>query len=232
MKKYLSLLLIVFGLMLSGAGIWEVYSSTQASSAADLSSSLSGEKREDQTTESQAEKNITEQQVEATNSEEELEEESPRTEKSQKEKSEVRQAEGDSSRGGTGSGEPSVPSPVAKKPATQLTVTLSITGDQGAPILAATRVAIKQGDTVYDVLLRATQQHGIQMEKRGTGALLYVEGINNLYEFDRGPESGWMYRVNGVFPNKSAGVYDVKSGDRIEWLYTRDLGRDVGATFP
>ena len=29
----------------------------------------------------------------------------------------------------------------------------------------------------------------------------YIEGINHLYEFDVGPESGWMYKVDEWFPN-------------------------------
>lgn len=29
----------------------------------------------------------------------------------------------------------------------------------------------------------------------------YIEGIGNLYEFDCGNLSGWMYSVNGVWPD-------------------------------
>ncbi len=35
----------------------------------------------------------------------------------------------------------------------------------------------------------------------------YVEGIGNLYEFDCGKESGWMYKVNGRFPNYGCSSY-------------------------
>jgi hypothetical protein len=54
-----------------------------------------------------------------------------------------------------------------------------------------------------------------------------VEGINNLFEFDHGAKSGWLYRVNGSMYSKSAGAFTVKAGDVIEWLYTLDLGRDI-----
>ena len=57
---------------------------------------------------------------------------------------------------------------------------------------------------------------------------VYIEGIANLYEFDCGPLSGWMYAVNGAFPNYGCGTCKVKSGDRIQWIYTCDLGRDIG----
>ena len=56
----------------------------------------------------------------------------------------------------------------------------------------------------------------------------YIEGINNLYEFDAGELSGWMYCVNGEFPNYGSSGYKVKPGDKIEWHYSCDLGRDVG----
>ncbi|MED0756442.1 DUF4430 domain-containing protein [Aneurinibacillus thermoaerophilus] len=109
-------------------------------------------------------------------------------------------------------------------------VSFSIVADkERGTILSPTEVEIQEGDTVLDVLKRVTREKKIQMEYRGVKATAYVEGIDNLYEFDRGSKSGWMYRVNGVFPNKSAGIFPVKAGDKIEWLYTVDLGRDLGA---
>ena len=58
----------------------------------------------------------------------------------------------------------------------------------------------------------------------------YLEGICHLYEFDCGPESGWMYQVSGKFPNYGCSSYEVQPGDRIEWLYSCiGLGADLGA---
>lgn len=112
------------------------------------------------------------------------------------------------------------------------TVTISITGDaDSGTILAASTVKLDKNDTVLDILKQVTRSNKIQMEFSGRGATAYIEGINNLYEFDKGAESGWMYRVNGDFPNKSAGVYKLTAGDVIEWLYTEDLGKDLGASF-
>jgi len=57
----------------------------------------------------------------------------------------------------------------------------------------------------------------------------YIEGIGNLYEFDCGPESGWMYKVNGWFPNFGCSSYPLSDGDNIVWCYTcNGLGADVG----
>jgi hypothetical protein len=99
-------------------------------------------------------------------------------------------------------------------------------------ILSTTTVSISDGDSVYDVLKRACSAAGIQMEASYTAAYgsYYVEGINNLYEFDCGSESGWMYKVNGWFPNYGCSSYTVSDGDSIVFCYTcNGLGADVGA---
>lgn len=97
-------------------------------------------------------------------------------------------------------------------------------------ILAATEVEYTPGETVFDVLLRVTRDNDIQFEFREdalySGA--YVEGINYLYELDAGALSGWMYKVNEQFPNYGCGRYEVEDDDVIVWLYTCDLGLDVG----
>lgn len=46
-----------------------------------------------------------------------------------------------------------------------------------------------------------------------------------------GPLSGWMYKVNGEFPGYGSSKYKLSNGDVIEWVYTCDLGRDVGNTW-
>ncbi|WP_052344321.1 DUF4430 domain-containing protein [Bacillus ndiopicus] len=91
---------------------------------------------------------------------------------------------------------------------------------------------LSEKDTVWDVLQRATKEHKIQMEYQGANENIYnsvyVEGINHLYEFSAGELSGWMYKVNGVYPNYGCSQYVLKDGDIIEWNYTVDLGRDLG----
>lgn len=92
------------------------------------------------------------------------------------------------------------------------------------------KVAFYEGESVFDVLLRETKTAGIHMEFSFTPMYNshYIEGIHNFYEFSCGELSGWMYRVNGWFPNYGCSRYQLKEGDVIEWVYTCDLGRDVG----
>lgn len=98
-------------------------------------------------------------------------------------------------------------------------------------ILATSTVQFVDGETVFDVLKRVCEYAGIQIEYSWTPMYnsYYIEGINNLYEFDCGSESGWMYKVNGWFPNYGCSAYTLKDGDVIVWCYTcNGLGADVG----
>ena len=95
-------------------------------------------------------------------------------------------------------------------------------------ILDTTKVAFEDGDTVFDILCDVRDTYKLQMQYKGSNGSQYVQGINNLYEFDGGRWSGWMYCVNGWYPNYGSGQYVVKNGDVIEWNYTCDLGKDLG----
>lgn len=97
-------------------------------------------------------------------------------------------------------------------------------------ILEPTEVTFYDGESVFDVLQRTCKEKGIHLESSWTPIYnsAYVEGINNLYEFDCGELSGWTYCVDGWFPNYGCSRYQLKDGEKIEWRYTCDLGKDVG----
>ena len=100
-------------------------------------------------------------------------------------------------------------------------------------ILEPMTVTFYEGESVFNVLQRTCKQQGIHMEFSNTPVYnsAYIEGIHNLYEFDVGNESGWMYRVNDWFPNYGCSRYLLQDGDVIEWVYTCDLGNDVGGGY-
>ncbi len=97
-------------------------------------------------------------------------------------------------------------------------------------IFPETTVYFSEGESVYDVLVREMMNAKIHMESENTPMYksAYIEGIATLYEYDCGPLSGWMYKVNGEFPNYGCSAYVLSDGDRVEWVYTCDLGKDVG----
>lgn len=100
-------------------------------------------------------------------------------------------------------------------------------------VLEKCTVSFKQGESVYDVMVRELMARRIHMEATYTPIYdsAYVEGINNLYEFDCGEGSGWTYSVNGTFPNYGCSKYALHDGDAVEWHYTCDFGADVGCVF-
>ena len=100
-------------------------------------------------------------------------------------------------------------------------------------IYAEKQVTFYEGESVFNLLVREMKQNKIHMEFVDTPIYnsAYIEGIANLYEFDCGELSGWMYRVNGWFPNYGCSRYELKDGDKVEWIYTCDLGRDIGGDY-
>ena len=101
------------------------------------------------------------------------------------------------------------------------TVTISIEGYE-TTIIPKTAVPVQEGDTIIDVTVRILQEKRIAYSITGTGPFTYVEGIDDLYEFDHGPTSGWLVKKNGELIGHSAGIEPVEPGDEIEWYYTTE----------
>lgn len=80
-------------------------------------------------------------------------------------------------------------------------------------------IEVNSSSTAYSVLRELAKQNGKSISTKGFGSTVYVSGIDGLKEFDHGPSSGWMYKVNGTPPNIGAGAYRVKAGDQVIWYY-------------
>ena len=80
-------------------------------------------------------------------------------------------------------------------------------------------IEVNGSSTAYSVLKELAKQNGKSISTKGFGSTVYVSGIDGLKEFDHGPSSGWMYKVNGTPPNIGAGAYKVKAGDTVIWYY-------------
>lgn len=109
---------------------------------------------------------------------------------------------------------------------------IEILPDDGV-IFAEQVVEFYEGESVFNLLRREMKKNKIHMEFVNTPVYgsSYIEGIANIYEFDCGELSGWMYKVNDEFPNYGCSLYKLKQGDKVEWIYTCDLGRDVGGDY-
>ena len=88
-------------------------------------------------------------------------------------------------------------------------------------ILAPTVITVSDsnGDGrvgVDEAIKQACNTYGIQYEFKGSN---YLKGMNYLYEFNAGPNSGWMYKVNGRIPNKGCNTYYLGGSEDILWYY-------------
>lgn len=100
-------------------------------------------------------------------------------------------------------------------------------------LLPVTEVGFEPGESVFDILYKAVRAKNMHMEFSDSALYgsVYIEGIGNLYEFDCGDLSGWMYSVNGEFPMYGMSQYYPEDRAVIEILYTCNLGRDLGNSF-
>lgn len=109
-----------------------------------------------------------------------------------------------------------------------ITVSISVVNPKGGYFIAKRTLHVEAGMTAAELLLDVgldvvcvnNPQYGF-----------YVESINGVGEFDEGSGSGWMYKVNSEFPEYSAEQYVLSEGDFVQWVYTRDIGEDVGNKF-
>lgn len=97
-------------------------------------------------------------------------------------------------------------------------------------IYARKEVIFYEGESVFDVLQREMKNSKIHMDYSFSPIYNsnYIKGIHNLYERDCGDTSGWMYCVNGWYPNYGCNRYAVQNKDEIQWNYTCDGGSDLG----
>ena len=87
--------------------------------------------------------------------------------------------------------------------------------------------------TAFDVFEKALNENGYTYKAKGS----YVQSITDkagstLAELDEGPNSGWMFKVNGKFPDKSMSAYGLSDGDCVTIYYTKDYTKeDFGMSY-
>ena len=100
-------------------------------------------------------------------------------------------------------------------------------------LLETVELEFSGGESVFDVFRKTLREEKIHFEYMDASAYdsVYIEGIGNIYEFDCGSQSGWMYSVNGIYPGLGCSAYTLADGDVIVFNYTCDLGADLGADY-
>lgn len=98
-------------------------------------------------------------------------------------------------------------------------------------VMPAEKYVLREGDTAFDLLEKATRCEKIPLDYQGSEDniynTVYVRGINNIYEFSCGPSSGWTYTVNGESPDKGCSQYVLHDGDSVEFYYVCDYTKEA-----
>ena len=114
-------------------------------------------------------------------------------------------------------------------PDNTITVTVSVQADTGY-WLRDKSVTVSKGATVCDAFVQALEGTGITQVGAEAG---YIRSITKngvtLAEFTKGPNSGWLYTVNGELPTVSVTSYTLSDGDAILLYYTDDWTKDPNA---
>lgn len=84
--------------------------------------------------------------------------------------------------------------------------------------LKKTKITLERGSYVIDALTKALSTAGIPYTNDGN----YISSVKGLSEFDNGEYSGWMYTVNGKYPDLGVNEKKIRSGDKIVLHYTDD----------
>ena len=110
----------------------------------------------------------------------------------------------------------------------QITVTMTIKTD-AVTWLEETEMQIAENGTVYDALIGAAEANGITVigADQGYVSAMTKDGIT-LSEFDRGTNSGWLYKVNGEDAKIGLKDYVLSEGDVVLWYYVADWKESAG----
>ncbi len=132
---------------------------------------------------------------------------------------------------------PVEPTPVEPTPTEPdfktITVTFQLHTDTDAWILPTVIRDLSEGTTAFDVFRQVLAANGYTYDAKGS----YVMAVTapdgtKVAELSKGQYSGWMYRVNGEFPDSYMGAYEIADGDVIEVFFTADYTKEPGAFLP
>ena len=93
---------------------------------------------------------------------------------------------------------------------------------QSGKILDETEFEVESGKTVYDLMVKATEEKGIKLDAKKTDYGMYIDGINSVATGSVGANSGWMFKVNGKDSAVGADACKLNAGDKVEFFYICD----------
>lgn len=133
--------------------------------------------------------------------------------------------------------EPVTPTPVDPTPVEPdhkaLSVTFQLHTDTEMWIAPSVIGDLPEGTTAMDVFRQVLTANGYSYQAKGS----YVQAVikpdgTKVAEFSKGPNSGWVFRVNGEFPDVAMQDCRLSDGDVIEVFFTADYMDEPGMFLP
>lgn len=133
--------------------------------------------------------------------------------------------------------EPVTPTPVDPTPVEPdhkaLSVTFQLHTDTEMWIAPSVIGDLPEGTTAMDVFRQVLTANGYSYEAKGS----YVQAVikpdgTKVAEFSKGPNSGWVFRVNGEFPDVAMQDCRLSDGNVIEVFFTADYMDEPGMFLP
>ena len=89
---------------------------------------------------------------------------------------------------------------------------------------------ITKGQSALDALQKALKANGITCQTKDSQYGTYVRSLTRngetLGELDQGPNSGWMYQINGKTPMVGIDAYGMEGGDKLLFYYVADYTKE------
>ncbi|MBR3848386.1 MAG: S-layer homology domain-containing protein [Oscillospiraceae bacterium] len=124
----------------------------------------------------------------------------------------------------TGGGSSSEPS------GDDISVSLTIKADSEYWLRGYNVILPGKSACVYDAFVKGCRENGITYKGSDNG---YISAITKdgktLAERDNGPNSGWLYKLNGISPLEGTRECAIENGDSIQFYYTKDYTSEPGS---
>lgn len=89
-------------------------------------------------------------------------------------------------------------------------------------------VRVAKGATVEQALETAAAQAGLILNIKDGYLRAVIRSGVTLGQYDEGPNSGWLYKVNGKAPNVGIADYPLNGGETVTVYYTADYTKESG----
>lgn len=89
-------------------------------------------------------------------------------------------------------------------------------------------VRVAKGATVEQALETAAAQAGLILNIKDGYLRAVIRSGVTLGQYDEGPNSGWLYKVNGKAPNVGIAGYRLNGGETVTVYYTADYTKESG----